>query len=152
MSWLELDWNLIGHNLVFLGVAYLLALPIGWERERRHGYAGLRTFPLVAVAACANMLIAQGYFETEESLSRVLQGLLTGIGFIGGGVILKSEHNIRGVATAASIWATGAIGVAVALKRLEIALVLSVLTLLTLRFLEPWKERIRRYKGLSNDD
>lgn len=152
MGWLDLDWNLIGHNLLFLSVAYLLALPIGWERERHDGGAGLRTFPLVAVAACGYMLIGQGYFQTDAALSRVLQGLLTGIGFLGGGVILKSEHNIRGMATAASIWATGAIGVAVALKRLEIALVLSLLTLLTLRFLEPWKERIRRYKPPAGDD
>ena len=67
---------------------------------------------------------------------------MTGIGFVGGGAILKSEHRVEGTATAASIWAMGAMGAAVALRRLEIALVLAVVTPATLRWLKPLKRHV----------
>jgi len=122
-------------------VAYLIALPIGWDRERSGRGVGLRTFPLVAVASCGYLLIARDIALTNPDVqSRVLQGLLGGIGFIGGGAILKEGGAVRGTATAASIWNTGAIGVAVAFDRFEIALVLGVINLLTLRFLTSFKQ------------
>ena len=67
----------------------------------------------------------------------MIQGLIGGIGFIGGGAILKEGTNVRGLATAASIWATGAIGAAVAFEREEIALVLSLIMFASLRMLTP---------------
>src|SRR5690606_18797827 len=141
----DIDWRLVASNLIHLGVAYLLALPIGWERERTANSAGLRTFPLVAVAVCGYMLIGMSVFADEEARSRVVQGMLTGIGFIGGGVILKNDTNVRGLATAAAIWSTGAVGLAVALGRLEIAMLLAALTFATLRFLEPLKIYIHKH-------
>jgi putative Mg2+ transporter-C (MgtC) family protein len=71
---------------------------------------------------------------STDAESRVIQGIVTGIGFIGGGAILKSGDTVSGTATAASIWATGLIGVSVAADRFEIAFVLSMLVLLTLSF------------------
>jgi putative Mg2+ transporter-C (MgtC) family protein len=69
--------------------------------------------------------------------SRLLQGLITGIGFVGAGAILKEGINVRGTATAASIWNAGIIGVAVAMESYDVAIILTLLNLLTLRVLLP---------------
>ena len=127
-----------------IAIAYALALPIGWERERAARSAGLRTFPLVAVASCGYMLFAVELFaESDDAQARLVEGLITGIGFIGGGAILKGRGNVHGTATAASIWNTGAIGAAVAFERYEIAVVLSLINFATLRLLEPLKRGVR---------
>lgn len=118
--------------------AFLLAVPIGWERHESKRNLGLRTFPIVAMAACGFMLILRAVpGASAETHARLVQGLISGIGFIGGGAILKEGANVRGLATAASIWCTGAIGAAVAFGRVEIAVVLSLTTFLTLRLLTP---------------
>lgn len=133
----SLDWTLVIRHTVELALAYVLAIPIAWDRETHARTAGLRTFPLVAVAACAYMLIGYQVLDSTDAEARVIQGLMTGMGFIGGGAILKHGNKVQGTATAASLWATGAIGLAVASHRLEIALLISVATFLTLRFLKP---------------
>lgn len=131
------DWNVVLRHLIHLIVAYVLAIPIAWDRETSERTAGLRTFPLVAVAACAYMLIGYQVLDSTDAEARVIQGLMTGMGFIGGGAILKHGGSVKGTATAASLWATGAIGLAVASQRLEIALVISAMTFFTLRYLKP---------------
>jgi len=154
MGWLGslFDWQLFGVMAAKVTAAYLLALPIGWERERALHAVGLRTFPLVAMASCGYVLLADTFIGAHSTgvdaaaRSRIIQGLTTGIGFIGGGAILRSRGNIRGTATAASIWNTGVIGAAVAESRFEIALILSLLNLITLRLLAPLKERADRTK------
>ena len=130
----DIEWAGILSHLYHLGIAYLLAIPIGWDREFRAMGAGIRTFPLVAMASCAFMLTGIAVLGPDDAKARVMHGILTGIGFIGGGAILKDKANVSGTATAASIWSTGAIGIAVAWDRFEIALVLSIMTFLTLRF------------------
>lgn len=132
---LDINWNLIVSHMFDLGVAYLLALPIAWDRERNERSAGLRTFPLTAIAACGYTLISMDIFDSPEAQARVTEGLITGIGFIGGGAILKSKMQITGTATAAGLWATGVIGLAVAYDRTEIAIVISIVTFLTLSFM-----------------
>lgn len=130
MVWLDV----ISHLLDML-VAYALALPIGWDRETAtRGGAGLRTFPIVAMASCGFVLIGNGAFgEKSPELANVLYGLIVGIGFIGSGTILKSNSETHGNTTAASIWVTGAIGAATGFALYDVALVLSVVTFLTLR-------------------
>jgi len=86
------------------------------------------------------MLTGVCVLESTEAEGRVIHGIVTGIGFIGGGAIIKDKGTVIGTATAARIWSTGAIGVAVAFNRFEIALVLSLLNFLTLRFVEKFKE------------
>ena len=143
----QLDFDLLRLTEVLtrLAIAFVLAIPIGWERERSTRSAGLRTFPLVAVASCGYTLIAvQLPGDAADAHSRVLQGLLTGIGFIGGGAILKSEHQVRGTATAAGIWVTGAIGAAAGYGRVETALLLSLIALFVLRGLGAVEQRILR--------
>jgi putative Mg2+ transporter-C (MgtC) family protein len=116
-----------------LGIAYALAFLIGWNREREDRSAGLRTFPLVAVASCgfvqATEHLAAG---SPEAMARVVEGVITGMGFIGGGAILKQGAEVHGTATAAALWATGAIGVAVALGAYDVALVVCLFAVATL--------------------
>ena len=139
---LQFDGTLVWFNLVHLGIAYILALPLAYERESSGDGAGLRTFPLVAVATCGYTLVGMSVLETSDAEARILQGLITGIGFIGGGAILKDKGSVSGTATAASIWNTGLIGMAVAFDRFEIAVVLSVVNFLTLRFVARLKREI----------
>lgn len=127
------DQSPILRHIATLAFAYLLALPIGWNREERSNSAGLRTFPLVAVASCgfveAIEVVAAG---NPEALARVVEGVVTGMGFIGGGAILKTRSDVHGTATAAGLWATGAIGVASALGAYHVAITVSIITFLTL--------------------
>jgi putative Mg2+ transporter-C (MgtC) family protein len=130
-------------DLLRLGLAYILALPIGWNREREDRSAGLRTFPIVAVAACGfTMLGMDTPGATPDSYSRILQGLITGIGFIGAGAILRDRGGVIGTATAASIWNIGIVGAAVAMGLYHIAIVLALINFVTLKLLTPLKQRL----------
>ena len=127
-------------NLVALAAAYLLALPIGWNREKEERSAGLRTFPLVAVASCGFVQVAQSMAGVDaQAMARVIEGIITGMGFIGGGAILKLKDNVKGTATAASLWVTGAIGTAVGLGSYDVALMLCLITVATLWLVSPFK-------------
>jgi putative Mg2+ transporter-C (MgtC) family protein len=127
-------------HLAALMVAYILALPIGWDREQNERSAGLRTFPLVAIAACGFIQAAETVIlGNAEATARVVEGLINGVGFIGGGAILVGKLGTRGTATAASIWATGAIGVAVGLGSYDTAIVLSIVTFATLKVMTNFK-------------
>jgi putative Mg2+ transporter-C (MgtC) family protein len=127
------SFNIVPH-LTALIAAYILALPVGWDREKSERSAGLRTFPLVAIASCGFIQATESLVHgNPEATARIVEGLITGMGFIGGGAILVVKSNVRGTATAASLWATGAVGTAVGLGAYDIAVVLSVLTFLTLR-------------------
>ncbi|MCR9277921.1 MAG: MgtC/SapB family protein [Pseudomonadaceae bacterium] len=139
---LTVDLNVLSRHLILMLIAYVLALPIAWDRERQERTAGLRTFPLVALASCGYALVGFSLMD-EDAQGRVVQGLITGMGFIGGGAILKSNNGVvYGTATAASLWGTGAIGLAVAAQRLEVAVAISVLTFMTLYFLRSVKQDI----------
>jgi putative Mg2+ transporter-C (MgtC) family protein len=130
-------------HLTALVVAYLLALPVGWNREKEERSAGLRTFPLVAVAACGFVQAAESLTHGEpEAMARIVEGIITGMGFIGGGAILRLKDSVKGTATAASLWATGAMGTAVGLGSYDVAIVLSLITLLTLWILSPLKTEL----------
>jgi putative Mg2+ transporter-C (MgtC) family protein len=138
---LDIDWHVIWFNLWHLAAAYLIALPIALEREQKSRGVGLRTFPLVAIAACGYTLVGVSVLTTTEAESRVLAGLITGIGFIGGGAILKDRGSVHGTATAASIWNTGLLGIAVAFDRFEIAILLSAINYITLRYVARFKDQ-----------
>ena len=123
-----------------LAIAYGLAMPIAWDREREERTAGLRTFPLVTIASCGFIQAAEHLAASSPGiLNTTIQGVLAGMGFIGGGTILREGSGVRGTATAASLWATAAIGVAVALGSYDVAIVISAATFLTLR-LPKWRK------------
>jgi putative Mg2+ transporter-C (MgtC) family protein len=154
MPALSFDWHLFWIVAVKIGVAYVLALPTGWTRERQAHGIGIRTFPIVAMASCGYLLILTTGSDSGDltANSRVLQGLVAGIGFVGGGAILKEGMSVHGTATAASIWNTGAIGAAAAMGRYEVAVVLAVLNVFTMKALVPLKKYLDKDSGEESLD
>jgi putative Mg2+ transporter-C (MgtC) family protein len=138
-------------HLAALSLAYLLALPIGWNREKAERTAGLRTFPLVAVASCGFVQAAEAMSGgSPEALARIIEGVIVGMGFIGGGAILRHHESVRGTATAASLWVTGTIGVAVGLGSIDVAIILALITFATLWILSPLKAVARAGEADGN--
>lgn len=142
-------WSDVLAHLRDLGLSYALALPIGWDREQAARSAGVRTFPLVAMANCAVVLVATQFGEvTPEVKARVLQGLITGTGFLAAGVVLKDtterHGGVQGMTTAVSIWAIGVVGAAVGFGLYDIGITLAVTMFITLRALAPVKRAIDR--------
>lgn len=141
MDWLRFDLVFLLEAAVKIGLAYLIALPIAWERERATRIMGMRTFPLVSMASCGYVLVALAVAgDDPDAQARVIQGLMSGIGFLGAGAILKEGASVRGTATAASVWMTGALGGAAAHGKYEVAIVLSIATFLVLRLLSRHEE------------
>ena len=135
------NWPIFAHAAA-LALAYVLAFPIGWDREREERSAGLRTFPLVAVASCGFIQATESLtLASPEAQARIIEGLITGIGFIGGGDIIKHKGAVQGTATAAGLWSTGAIGVSVGLGSFDVAVAIAVFTLFTFRGLSPLKHQ-----------
>lgn len=133
LDYLGFDLSTLLHDAALCLAAFLLALPLGWER--RHGTAsvGLRTVPIVAMAACGFAIIIEAEATASaEAQARILQGVITGIGFVGGGAILKSNGSVRGLVTAATIWNSGAIGAAMGFGRPNIAVILSAINIASL--------------------
>ena len=137
------EFKILPH-LIALTISYILALPIGWNREKEERSAGLRTFPLVAIASCGLVQAAEAMTDDNpEAMARIIEGLITGMGFIGGGAILRLKESVQGTATAASLWVTGAVGVSAGLGAYDVAVMLAIATFFTLRMLTPLKEAVR---------
>ena len=108
-----IDWLEVLSHLKDLAIAYALALPTGWDRERAERSAGIRTFPWSPSRVAASCWSPCADRARGAAQARVLEGLITGIGFVGGGAILNQEGCGSGTATAARLWATGTLGGAV---------------------------------------
>jgi putative Mg2+ transporter-C (MgtC) family protein len=139
--------------IVKIGIAFGLTLPIALNREQSARQMGLRTFPLVAISSCGYVLIATAIIsaDADDAQMRVIQGLMTGIGFVGGGAILKDNAQVHGTATAASIWSTGALGAAVGYEQYEIAIIISLINFLTLILLNPAKKLLNDGQSSKNN-
>jgi putative Mg2+ transporter-C (MgtC) family protein len=135
--------------LVRLAVAAGLGMVIGIERELREQAAGLRTHMLVAVGACLFTLVSAFGFETGGATtpdpSRVAAQIVTGIGFLGAGAILREGQWVRGLTTAASLWVVAAVGMAVGLGMYWASGVAVVITVVSLWALRPFRRRLRHY-------
>lgn len=120
--------------VVRLAVAALLGGLLGWEREHAGKAAGVRTHMLVAMGAALFVLVAQQAGISPADNSRVLQGIIAGVGFLGAGTILKGdgEGQVKGLTTAAGIWLTAAIGTAAGLGEEVTALLSTALALTVL--------------------
>jgi putative Mg2+ transporter-C (MgtC) family protein len=142
------DVDQLARIVIRLLVAAMLGAIIGYQRERVGKPAGLRTHILVASGAAMFMLAA----PKGDDLSRVIQGVATGVGFIGAGAILKrtDEKEIHGITSAAAIWATAAVGVAAGDGRLGVAIVGVVLMWLVLAVIVSLERRIA--KRVSQDE
>jgi len=133
-------WEELPRILLNLADAFLLGIPVGWDRERQKFGPGLRTYPLLAMGACAYLEIGQFAFRDHiDSQARVFQALVSGIGFIGAGAIIKGRVEVHGLATAVSLWITVSVGIAASYQLFALAAVLSATTLVALRLLKPFK-------------
>lgn len=133
-----MDWEEGLWNFARIILAFVVALPIGWERATGRYGPGMRTFPLLSMASAAFVVIAQQAFPGRpDSEARMIQGLVSGVGFIGAGAIVRGGGHVHGIASAVSIWITMAVGMATAYELYEIAVLLSLTTLFTLRLLIP---------------
>src|SRR3546814_17199257 len=102
------SWWEITTHIISLAIAYALALPVGWDRENDARRAGIRTFPLVAIARCGFVLVGIAIIgRTSPAHARLIEGLVTGFGFIGGGAILTKGDKASGTATEARMWEIG---------------------------------------------
>jgi len=135
--WQELSLGIASREqflrvLIRLTAAAVLAGLIGYTRERQHRPAGLRTHILVALGTAVFVIACTGAGFDNDGLSRVIQGIATGIGFIGAGSIIKlrDRADIKGLTTAAGIWMTCAIGVLTGLGEVGLAIVATVFAFL----------------------
>ncbi|MBK5966277.1 methyltransferase [Thiocystis minor] len=134
---------------VRLLIAALLGGLLGYEREQQGKSAGVRTHMLVAIGAALFVLIPQQAGVSEVEMSRVIQGVIAGVGFLGAGTIIKGgdDEHVRGLTTAAGIWLTAAIGLAAGLGRESSAILCTLLALLILSLapkVERWLGRRRK--------
>lgn len=138
------DWPQVVRIAIRLGAAVLLASIVGYERERKQRPAGLRTHMLVALGAAIFTIVTVESGEDPQTLSRLVQGLAAGVGFLGAGAILKREQpsDVRGLTTAASIWLAAAIGFASGSGWILLALVATAMTYLILAVLQPVEDRV----------
>jgi putative Mg2+ transporter-C (MgtC) family protein len=146
--------------VIFLNLlgALLLGLLVGYERSFHGRAAGMRTYGLVCMASAALTVIA-GYPEfwyggrvaatMAIDPTRVVQGIVTGIGFLGAGVIVKEGFTISGLNTAASIWAASAIGVMVGVGFYAAAIVLAVLSALCMSAVHRLEQRLPSRSGIA---
>src|SRR5918997_6062292 len=132
------------HVLIRLAAATLLGAVVGIQRERAGKPAGLRTHMLVTLGTAVFVLACSGVGMGHDALSRVIQGIVTGLGFIGAGSILKldRERDIQGLTTAAGVWMTAAVGVAVGLGSLGVALLSTLFALGILSVSRKFQHRV----------
>lgn len=128
------DTRQLARVLVRLLAATLLGAIVGFERERAGKPAGLRTHTLVCLGTAVFVIVCSGVGMSLDAVSRVIQGLVTGIGFIGAGTILKLDEqlDVRGLTTAAGVWMTAAIGVSVGLGSIGVATLSTALAVIIL--------------------
>ena len=135
---------------VQLGIRILVAGMIGgllgWQRERAGKPAGFRTHILVAIGSAALVAVPTQAGYSTDSVSRIIQGMVTGIGFIGAGCILKldKEATVHGLTTATGIWLTAAVGMTAGLGREVSALMLGIVVWFILAVMRRWEIQVMR--------
>lgn len=145
-------WGDVPNHLVRLALAFLFTLPVGWNREREARSAGLRTFPIVAMASCGLAILAIEILgERAPEQARILEGLFTGVGFVGGGAILRSGNIVHGTATAASILNAGVIGGSVGYGFYDLGLILALANFLILAVITPLKDKVKEQSEANTE-
>lgn len=141
----------VGQIVARVLVAAVLGGALGYERSKKGKAAGVRTHMLVALAAAFFVVTAQQTGMSSSDVSRVVQGVAAGVGFLGAGAIVKSssEKNVEGLTTAAGIYFTTAVGIAAGIGRETTAILGTVLALIILAVLPPIESRL---KGKASDE
>lgn len=141
------DPHIITDLEMFLRITFacLLGCIIGWERERHRNIlsAGIRTYGAIAMGACAFGIV--GIYIGHDDPSRVAAQVVTGIGFLGGGIIFRQGDSVAGLTTAATLWATAAVGLCVSVGMYLTAVLTCILIFLLLYF-----PRLRWWKKISS--
>lgn len=138
-------------------IALLLGMAIGTERSIAHKTAGMRTYGLVSLGAClfvivSELMVSKYIGLTNISPLRVAASIVTGIGFIGAGTILFRDHHLTGLTSAAGLWVSAGIGVAVGFKLFLVAATATILTLITFTVLWSVEQRVRDINDEGDGD
>ncbi len=132
------------HDILAMLLSTVLGTVVGWERQMGRKPAGLRTHTLVCLGSTMFVLLAphamRTFSMTQFDPTRIIHGVVTGVGFLGAGSIMRQEGYVHGLTTAASIWMVAAVGVAVGVHAYVLAIVGTVLALVVLEWFR-WVER-----------
>lgn len=137
-----MDISIYFEEAAQVSVAFVIGAVIGLEREFRSKPAGFRTMILICVGSCLFTILSKE--AVNGSTDRIASNIVTGIGFIGAGVIFKEGISVNGLTTAALIWITAALGMAVGYHNYPIAIVVSIMVVIALFVLEPVQRFINR--------
>jgi putative Mg2+ transporter-C (MgtC) family protein len=149
------DWQPFWDDLTRLGVATLLGGLIGLEREWKGHWAGLRTHMMVSVGCAIFVIAGVSLAKNEgEAVSRIIQGIASGIGFLGAGTILKldQKQQIKGLTTASSIWLSAALGTAAGLGEYALAIASAIVSLFILGVLGPIEKLLERHQAKNRKE
>jgi putative Mg2+ transporter-C (MgtC) family protein len=124
---------------------------IGIEREIHQKPAGLRTNMLICMGAAAFTLIAKNISINPDAETRVIQGVVTGVGFLGAGVLIHQQGNVQGLTTAATIWLVTAVGIACGARLYGLSAATVILAIIVLMGLYPLEQKMRKNNTLKND-
>ncbi|MHC4988747.1 MAG: MgtC/SapB family protein [Planctomycetota bacterium] len=135
------------YAFVPLVTAVVLGGLIGLEREIHQKPAGLRTNILICMGAATFMVIANRMSASPDTIGRITAGIVAGVGFIGGGAVLRDHTSVYGITTAATIWVVTSIGIACGMMLYDIAVAVTLLSLLVLTVLNPLDRRIHKTRN-----
>ena len=147
----SINWPQLADTTFGLLAAYILGALIGCERQYRQRTAGLRTNVLVAIGAALFVDMAHGLFGNEGAI-RVAAYVVSGVGFLGAGVIIREQGNVRGLNTAATLWGAAAVGACAGANLIAEAVVGTVFVLAANTMLRPVVRRINRQNGAHAED
>lgn len=150
------EWHVVWDDVTRIGVAAVLGGALGFEREWKGHWAGLRTHMMVSIG-CAILVIggldAAGP-DHKEAVTRVIQGIASGIGFLGAGTILKldKKQEIKGLTTASSIWLAAALGTTAGLAQYALAAAAAIISLFVLGVLRPIEKLFEKRQAENRDE
>lgn len=130
--------EVIIEDVLFYGIklviCMILAGIIGFEREKQEKAAGLRTHMIICMSSCVFTLVGLSFVDAVQSeITRVFQGIVTGVGFVGAGAIIRDGGSVKGITTASTIWIIAAVGMAVATGEYVLAGISSILTFIVIK-------------------
>jgi putative Mg2+ transporter-C (MgtC) family protein len=144
MSWLIESWHVLlpkpWATIALAVVAVLCGAWVGSERERREKPAGLRTMALVALGSCAFTMVGYAFTSNTGDAGRVAAQIVTGIGFLGAGVLIRGAGGVQGATTAATIWIVAAMGMAIGAGFAAGGIGLALLTRVVLNLVGRWEQ------------